>query len=203
MIKVHITEDHKMVAEGLQKSINGSGIATVTGVSYNLAESRRMLAIDIPDVLLLDLSLPDGSGIDFCSEVQIKHPKIKILVLTSHDEYSVARRVMDSGASGYILKKSLSEEVISGIETVMKGETFLCDEIDALMKKEANNTIWLTRREKDLLKLIVDGYTNQEAADELYLSVETIKSYRKKLILKLGARNSMALVKIAIEKNLF
>ena len=203
MIKVHITEDHKMVAEGLQKSINESGIAIVTGVSYNLAESRKALAFEIPDVLLLDLSLPDGSGIDFCTEMRQKHAGMKILILTSHDEYSVARRVMDSGASGYILKKSLYEEVISGIETVMKGETFFCDEIDSLMKKEENNTIWLTKREKDLLKLIVDGYTNQEIADVLYLSVETIKSYRKSLILKLGARNSMALVKIAIEKKLF
>ena len=202
MIKVHITEDHKMVAEGLQKSINESGIATVTGVSYNLAESRKVLAFEIPDVLLLDLSLPDGSGIDFCTEMRQKHPTMKILILTSHDEYSIAKWVMNNGASGYILKTSPSEEVIDGIETVMKGESFLCDEIDTLMKKEANNEFWLTKREKDLLKLIVDGNTNQEIADDLCLSIETIKSYRKSLILKLGARNSMALVKIAIEKKL-
>jgi Response regulator containing a CheY-like receiver domain and an HTH DNA-binding domain len=202
MIKVHITEDHKMLIEGLEKTINESGIATVTGFSHNLEESRKALALETPDVLLLDISLPDGNGIDFCLEVRQKYPKIKILALTSHDEYSVAKQVIDNGASGYILKNTLSKEVIAGIEAVMNGEIFLCEEIDVLMKKEANNEFWLTKREMDLLKLIADGYTNQEAADDLFLSIETIKSYRKNLIFKLGARNSMALVKIAIEKKL-
>lgn len=107
---------------------------------------------------------------------------------------------MENGASGYILKNALAEEVIVGIEAVMEGETFLCDEIDVLMKKKPKQMIWLTTREKELLRLIVDGYTNQEIADKLFLSIETIKTYRKNLILKLGAKNSMLLVKMAIEE---
>jgi DNA-binding NarL/FixJ family response regulator len=153
----------------------------------------------MPDVLLLDLNLPDGNGIDFCSEVRKKHPEIKILILTTHNEYSVAKQVMANGALGYILKNALSEEVITGIETVMDGELFLCDEIDILMKKKQEQQIWLTAREKELLRYIVDGYTNQEMADKMFLSIETIKTYRKNLILKLGAKNSMMLVKMAME----
>lgn len=202
MITVHITDDHKMLVQGLSYSINESGVAIVTGISYTLAESRKALAFQTPDVLLLDLNLPDGNGIDFCIEVRRKYPDIKILVLTTHDEYSVAKRVMSNGASGYILKNSLSEEVIAGIEAVMNGETFLCEEIDILMKKEAGHAIWLTTREQELLRLIVDGCTNQEIAGKLYLGVETIKTYRKNLIQKLGARNSMVLVRMAIEKKL-
>lgn len=202
MITVHITDDHKMLVEGLSNSINESGVATVTGVSHTLAESRKVLAFQTPDVLLLDLNLPDGNGIDFCSEINLRYPAVKILVLTTHDEYSVAKRVLNNGASGYILKNSLSEEVIAGIEAVMNGETFLCEEIDVLMKKESEHAVWLTTRERELLRLIVDGYTNQEIADKLYLGVETIKTYRKNLILKLGARNSMVLVRMAIEKKL-
>lgn len=202
MIKVHITDDHKMLVEGLCNSINESGIANVTGISYSLAECRNSIAFNIPDVLLLDLNLPDGSGIDFCIEIRQKYPELKILVLTTHDEYSIARRVMDNGASGYILKNSLSEEVIAGIEAVMEGETFLCDEIDILLKKQSEQPVWLTAREQELLRLIVDGYTNQEIADKVFLSIETIKTYRKNLILKLGAKNSMKLVKIAIERKL-
>ncbi|MDR2920709.1 MAG: response regulator transcription factor [Tannerella sp.] len=202
MIKVHITDDHKMLVEGLSNSINESGVAIVSGISYTLTESRKALAFQKTDVLLLDLNLPDGNGIDFCIEVRNKYPDIKILVLTTHDEYSVAKRVMNNGASGYILKNSLSEEVIAGIEAVMKGDTFLCEEIDILMKKEAERAIWLTTREQELLRLIVDGCTNQEIADILFLGVETIKTYRKNLIQKLGARNSMALVRMAIEKKL-
>lgn len=202
MIKVHIIDDHKMLVEGLCLSINESGIAKVIGTSNTLAECRKALKLNMPDVLLLDLNLPDGSGIDFCIEVRQKYPAIKILVLTTHDEYSVAKRVMDSGAAGYILKNAMSEEVIAGIEAVMNGEIFLCDEIDILMKKQTEQTVWLTAREQELLRLIVDGYTNQEIADKVFLSIETIKTYRKNLILKLGAKNSMMLVKMAFEKKL-
>jgi len=199
MITVHITDDHKILVEGLQILINESENITVTGVSYCLEACRKTLSQQPPDVLLLDLNLPDGSGIDFCSEVHKNYPNIKILILTTHSEYSVAKQVLTNGASGYILKNALSEEIISGIETVMNGEVFLCDEIEILMKKQKDQQIWLTAREKELLRMIVDGYTNQEIADKIFLSIETIKTYRKNLILKLGAKNSMILVKMAIE----
>lgn len=202
MTTVHITDDHKMLVEGLKKSINESGMATVTGVSHSLTETRKALAFKQPDILLLDLNLPDGNGVDYCKEMKQKHPNVKVLVLTTHDEYSVAKRVLDNGASGYILKNALSEEVILGIETIMSGKKFLCEEIDVLMKDEAEQAVWLTKREQEVLQAIVDGYTNQETADKLFLAVDTIKTYRKNLIFKLGARNSMVLVRMAIEKKL-
>jgi DNA-binding NarL/FixJ family response regulator len=199
MINVHITDDHKILVEGLRLLIDESEHIRVAGVSYNLAECRKALAVQTPDVLLLDLNLPDGSGIDFCTEVRKNYPEVKILILTTHDEYSVARRVMENGASGYMLKNALSEEVIAGIEAVMRGEVFLCDEIDILMKKRMEKQIWLTAREKELLQLITEGYTNQEMADKMFLSIETIKTYRKNLILKVGAKNSVLLVKMGLE----
>ena len=199
MITVHITDDHKVLVEGLKLLVSESKDIRVTGESYSLNECRKALVHQTPDVLLLDLNLPDGSGIDFCSEVRKNHPEIKVLILTTHDEYSVAKRVMDNGASGYILKNALSEEIIAGIETVADGEIFLCDEIDILMKKRVEEQIWFTAREKELLQLIADGYTNQEMADKMILSIETIKTYRKNLILKVGAKNSMTLVKMALE----
>jgi DNA-binding NarL/FixJ family response regulator len=125
-----------------------------------------------------------------------------VLILTTHNEYSIAKRVMNNGASGYILKNALSEEVLAGIEAVMNGEIFMCDEIDLLMKKRNENPLWLTVREQELLRLIIDGYTNQEIADNLFLSIETIKTYRKNLLLKLGAKNSMVMVKMALEQKL-
>lgn len=191
-----------MFVEGLTASINESGIAQITGVSYSLEECRRILSPETTDVLLLDISLPDGNGVDFCLEVHQKYPDMKILVLTSHDEYSIAKRIMANGASGYILKNSLTEEVIAGLETVMKNEIFLCDEVDILLKEHTDKPVWLSSREQELLKLIVDGYNNQEMSDKLFLGIETIKTYRKNLIQKLGAKNSMILVKMAIEKKL-
>jgi DNA-binding NarL/FixJ family response regulator len=202
MITVHITDDHKVFTEGLRILINETNIATVTGVSYSLYGCRNAIAFKRPDVLLLDIKLPDGNGIDFCTEIRKKYPDLKILALTTHDEYSVVRRMMENGANGYILKNALSEEIISGIEAVMHGDVFLSEEVDNLIKKQKSQAIWLTAREQELLRLIVNGYTNQEMADELCLGVETIKTYRKNLILKLGAKNSMVLVKMAIENKL-
>jgi DNA-binding NarL/FixJ family response regulator len=191
-----------MLTEGLRILINETNIATVTGVSYSLSGCRNALAFKRPNVLLLDIKLPDGNGIDFCAEIRNKYPELKILALTTHDEYSVVRRMMENGANGYILKNALSEEIISGIEAVMNGDVFLSEEVDNLIKKQKSQAIWLTAREQELLRLIVNGYTNQEMADKLYLGVETIKTYRKNLILKLGAKNSMVLVKMAIENQL-
>jgi DNA-binding NarL/FixJ family response regulator len=191
-----------MLVEGLSTSINESGIAEVVATSHSVAECRNKLAVETVDVLLLDINLPDGNGIDFCLEIKQKYPTIEIVMLTTYDKPSVVNRAMKNGASGYILKNSLSEEVIAGIETVMKGELFLCEQIDILPKKRFENPICLTARDKDILRLIADGYSNQEIADKLFLGIETIKSYRKVIIRKLNAKNSMLLVKIAIEEKL-
>ncbi len=199
MIRVHITDDHRMLAEGLSAAIRESGIAEVTGTSHLLDDCRKACAVQQPDVLLLDINMPDGNGIDFCEEMHNRYPAIKILMLTSYSEFTVAKRAIDAGASGYILKNALSEEVVKGIETVAKGQTFLSHEIDLLMRRSPDRSIWLTAREQEMLRYIVDGYTNQEIADRMFLSIETIKTYRKYLIQKLGARNSMELVKLAIQ----
>jgi DNA-binding NarL/FixJ family response regulator len=199
MISVHITDDHKILVEGLKPLINKSGNIAVSGISYSLGECRKALLYQTPDVLLLDINLPDGSGIDFCEEIRSKYPNLKILILSTRNEYSTVKQVLSNGASGYVLKNALSEEVITGIEAVMQGEIFLCKEIDALMRKKTESRIWLTIREKELLRFIVMEYTNQEIADKMFLSVETIKTYRKNLMSKLDAKNVVTLVKMAMD----
>lgn len=202
MIKVNIVDDHKILVEGLRKLINESGKAIVTAVSHDAEGCRRLLKSQSPDVLLLDINLPDGNGIDLCIELKTLYPELKILALTSYGEYTVVRRMIENVALGYVLKNSMSEEMIAGIETVAAGELFLCHEVDLLMKKAQNSDIWLTQRERELLRLIVEGYTNPEIAEKIFLSPETIKGYRKNLLFKLGARNTASLVKLAIEKKL-
>jgi DNA-binding NarL/FixJ family response regulator len=202
MIKVHITDDHKMLVEGLTASINESDIATVTGVSYTLGECRKALSFTPVNVLLLDISLPDGSGIDFCKEIHAGYPDMKILILTFHNEYSIAKRTLENGASGYILKNALSEEVIEGIEAVMNGKTFLCDEIDTLLNEKNEKQIWLTKREQEILELISEGYSNHEIADKLFLGIETIKTYRKNLNRKFEAKNTVDLVRKGMKNQL-
>lgn len=202
MIKVQIVDDHALLVEGLKKIIDESGLALVTNIAFTGNQCLQLLKFEQPDVLLLDINLPDFDGIDLCMEIKKQFPQIKILALSSHKEYAVVRRMIENGADGYVVKNAMCEEVIRGIETVAAGEKFLCDEVDLLMKKKVDDKLWLTKRESELLKLIVEGYTNPEIAEKIFLSPETIKGYRKNLLLKLGAKNTVVLVKMALDQKL-
>lgn len=202
MIRVAIVDDHKILTEGLQNLIKESGIAAVVGVAHSAGECRRSLGFWKPDVLLLDVGLPDISGLHFCKEIKEHFPAVNVLALTTHNEYTVVREMLDNGASGYLIKNAMAEEVLAGIKAVAAGEKFLCHEIDLLMKRPSEKNIWLSPRERELLRLISDGLTNTEIADQIFLSPETIRGYRKNLLLKLGAKNTAVLVKMAIEQKL-
>lgn len=202
IIKVAIVDDHKILTEGLRALIEESGIASVIGVAHSAAESRLSLGFWRPQVLLLDVGLPDMSGVDYCKEVTRDFPETKVLALTTHNEYTIVRQMLDNGAAGYLIKNAMSEEILAGIRAVAAGETFLSHEIDVLLKQPVERNIWLTTRERQLLKLIAEGLTNVEIAEQIFLSPETIKGYRKNLLLKLGAKHTAVLVKIALEQKL-
>ena len=202
MISVHIVDDHKILVEGLQKLVDESGFAQVTAVSFSGKECLANLRRERPQVLLLDINLPDTNGVDLCKEIKDHWPGVKVVALTSYSEYAIVRQIMENGASGYVIKNAMPEEILMSIEAVVRGETFLCEQIDMLMTRSTKQHMWLTPREKELLKQIVDGYTNPEIAEKLFLSVETVNSYRKNLLLKLGARNTAVLVKMAYEHRL-
>ncbi|MDD4776718.1 MAG: response regulator transcription factor [Fermentimonas sp.] len=201
-IRVVIVDDHKMLVEGLRDIINETEVIEIVGVAHDAENCRKYLSSWKPDVLMLDIGLPDISGIDFCKELKNNYPHLKILALTSHNEYAMVKQMLDNGASGYLVKNAESREVIEGIKTVYNGDTFLSHEVDLLMKKRSENAIWLTDRERELLKLVSEGYTNAEIADKIFLSPETVRGYRKNLLYKLEAKNTAVLVKIAMEQRL-
>ncbi len=201
-IRVSVVDDHQIVIDGLEKIITESGVAQLIGKSYNVAGCWKMLNAHVPDVLLLDVGLPDGSGMDLCPKIKHFFPEVNILMLTSYAEYVIISNVLNNGASGYILKNAMPEEIIEGIVTVASGKQFLSEEVDLLLKKGEKNKIELTRRERELLRLIVEGYTSNEIADKMCLGFETIRSYRKNLHLKLDAHNTAELTKKALENKL-
>lgn len=204
MIDIQIVDDHRVVAESLSKLINESDIARVSGVYYDLATCREGLGKTLPDILLLDIGLPDGDGIDFCAEIKWEYPELKIIMLTSYKEFSIAKRALHNGAMGYILKNADGEELLAGITTVFRqGEVFLCDEIDTLLREKVNlGPIWLSNREKEIFKYLADGYTTKEIAETIFRDSETVKFYRKSLLIKLGARNVAELIKKGYEMKL-
>jgi DNA-binding NarL/FixJ family response regulator len=203
MVDVQIADDHRMVVESLSKLINETTIARVGNVYYDLATCREGLKKGLPDILLLDIGLPDGDGVDFCAEIMKQYPRLKIIMLTSYKEFSIAKRALHNGALGYILKNAESEEMLLGIETVSEGELFLCDEIDILLKEKANDEpVWLSGREREILTYVADGYTTKEIADFIFRETDTVKFFRKNLLIKLNARNVAELIKKAYEMKL-
>jgi len=202
-IKVSIADDHKMVIKILSKVINESNLAYVSDLYYNLKSCRAGLEKSFPDVLLLDIGMPDGDGVDFCSEITKTYPGLKVIMLTSYKEFNIAKRAMHNGALGYILKNSEPEEILAGIEIVGKGEQFLCEEIDILLKDKKNEQVaWFSPREKEILQYIADGYATKEIAKKIFRDEETVRTYRKNLLIKFAAKNTPEMVKKACEQNM-
>lgn len=203
MINLQIVDDHKMVVESLGKLISESGIARITNVYHNLASCRVGLKTELPDILLLDIGLPDGDGVDFCAEIKKNYPPLKVIMLTTYKEFSIARRALHYGASGYILKNAESEEMLAGITAVSRGEQFLCEEIDLLLKDRiGEDLVWLSNREKEVLEYIANGHTTKEIAGIIYRDVETVRTFRRNLLIKLSAKNTAEAVKKGYEMKL-
>ena len=201
-IKLLIVDDHHILVDGLKNLFDQTAHIQVIGTAMTGEECRRALLHELSDVILLDISLPDVNGIDLCKEIKTAYPEIKIVALSSFNEYAIVRRMIDQGVSGYVVKNAMPEEIIQSVEMVMQDETFFCEEIDLLLRRRSIHPVWLTPREKELLGFIVEGYTNAEIAEKMFLGVETINSYRKNLLVKMGARNTAVLVRMALEQKL-
>lgn len=202
-INIQLVDDHKMVVESLSKLINDSGIAQVTNVYHNIASCCCGLSTGLPDILLLDIGLPDGDGVDFCARLKKQYPGLKIIMLTSYKEFNIAKQALHNGALGYILKNAESEEMIIGIETVYRDELFLCEEIDVMLKVKRNeDVVWLSNREKEVLKYIAEGYTTKEIANSICRDTETVRTYRRNLLIKLNAKNTAEMIRKSCEMKL-
>jgi DNA-binding NarL/FixJ family response regulator len=203
MVNLQIADDHKMVVESLSKMISESGDFKITDVYYDLKSCRQGLKTSLPDILLLDIALPDGDGVDFCAEMTKICPELKIIMLTTYKEFNIAKRALRGGARGYILKNADSEEMLVGIETVSRGEQFLCEEIDLLLREKGNEeVIWLAKREREILNYIAEGYTSKEIAAFICRDEETVRTYRRNLLIKLNARNTPEAVRKGCEMRL-
>jgi DNA-binding NarL/FixJ family response regulator len=201
-IRVAIVDDHKVVADGFERLINESGQARVIGKAYSGAGCLALLEAAHPDVLMLDIGLPDANGIDLCRTVKEKYPDLKVLMLTSYSELFTINRALEAGANGYILKSAMKEEVLDGIATVASGERYLCGDVKKTIKTVDRKQLELTRRETELLQLIAEGLSTQEQADRMNLGQNTIRSYRQQLNIKLDAHNTAQLIQAAKALNL-
>lgn len=208
-INVAITDDHSMVLEGIQAMLDGLEGLSVVGTYKNAAETLKHISKDKADVLLLDINLPDINGIDLCKKLLKKNKDLKILALTNFDESSFVRRIINNGAHGYLLKNTDKTELLEAIKKVLSGEQFIQADIktkllNRALGKKSNSTLGpkLTRREHEVLVAISEELTTQEIALKLFISPKTVESHRMNLMTKLGAKNSIGIIKNAIAKDI-
>jgi DNA-binding NarL/FixJ family response regulator len=201
-IRVFIIDDHPMVIEGLSAMLRDQPEIELAGFATNAASCLGFFVSQSADVVLMDINLPDKSGIELCALVKAKSPKAKIIALSNFDQLSYVERMKDSGASGYLLKNTPLAELMEAIQTVSKGGAWWNYLENFTDQMEAKSVMLLTRREKEVLNLIADGFTNVEIADKLFVSASTVDSHRKNLISKLNVKNTAALVRTALEHRL-
>ena len=208
MIQIAITDDHTIVIEGIKTLLKAEKdicmaqfFTTITDLLNGLDEKTN--------VLLLDINLPDGSGIDACKVILKQFPELKIIALTNFDETSFIKQMMKNGAMGYLLKNTGKAELILAIKTVTEGKRYLSAGITTILLNEslgegsdASFIPRLTSREQEILKLIIKEYTTEEIANTIFLSTKTVESHRSNLFQKLGVKNSAGLVRVAFEKGL-
>jgi len=198
--KVFIVDDHYMVIEGIRSLLQHETGVEWTGHATTAASCMAFLHQQQPDVILMDVNLPDKSGIDLCKEVKEKYPSVFIVGLSTFNQQSFIQKMIDNGASGYVLKNATQQELMEAIETVVKGKTFLSGE--AAQSLRSNNPAdkpVLTRREKEVLELIAEGLTNNEIAQKIFVSTNTVDTHRKNLLTKLEAKNTASLIRIAVQ----
>jgi DNA-binding NarL/FixJ family response regulator len=191
-LRVLLVDDHEVVRKGVKALLEAQDNMVVVGEAGSAADAVRRVGYDSPDVVVMDVRLPDGSGVDACREVRSRFPDVKVLMLTSYaDEEALVAAIM-AGAAGYVLKRIDSDELIRSIQRVGKGESLLDPEMtERLFRKirgEAEEDPLLGRlspQERRILDLIAEGMTNREIADELFLAEKTVKNYVSNLLGKL------------------
>lgn len=207
--KIAITDDHEMVLQGIVSMLENTPEVTFVGTYKNGYETLEGIPKDQPDVLLLDINLPDINGIDLSKQLLKKHPDLKIIGLTNFEDISFVKRMLKNGVSGYLLKNTDKLQLLTAITTVLSGELFLQKDIHKRLlnqtaTKTNNNGLKpnLTRREYDVLVAISEELTTQEISEKLFISPKTVETHRMNIMSKLGAKNSVGIIKIAMEKEL-
>lgn len=210
--KIVIAEDHTILREGLKALLSSSTELEVVGEAEDGREAVKLASELRPDLILMDLSMPRMNGIEAIKEIKKRNPEIKILILTVYktEEYVLAS--LQAGADGYILKEANHSEFLLAIKNVLMGKHYLSPEISGkviegyLKGKQEHTpvTVWetLTSREREILKLVGEGYKNREIADDLFISLKTVEKHRENLMKKLDLHTASALTAYAIEKGL-
>jgi len=204
-IKVFLVDDHQMVIEGIKSLLLGEDCIKLVGFANTAEKCLQFFKMQTCEVILMDINLPDCTGIELCEIITKKYPNTKVIALSTLGHGTYVRKMLESGASGYLLKNTDKHEILRAIQTVYNGHNYLTFEADRALKYEQelqNRLPKLTKREKEVLILIAEGFTNVQISEKLFISIDTVDSHRKNLHTKLDVKNTAMLIRFATENNL-
>ena len=203
-IKVLIVDDHPMVLEGMSSMLAQIKVVEIAGIAPNAYEALQQIKLTAPDIVITDINMPEISGIELALKIKKEFPKVKIIAMSTFKERSYISQMIQNGAAGYLVKSASKEEIEEAILSVYEGKLYMSLDISvSLAGKENLNTMpVLSSREKEVLQLIADGFTNPQMAEKLFISLHTVDSHRKNLLTKFAVNNTANLIKLAAKYNL-
>jgi len=209
MISILVIDDHPLVGDGITLMVKDIEYLQIISICKSGKEALEFLVDAKPDIILLDISLPDIDGLELCSQIRKTNKQTKIIGLTSTNEAGIITQLLANGGNGYLLKNMEREELITAIDEVMNGKIFLSKAANQKileqfhsLKDALKNKPVLTRREKEILKLLYEGLTGPQIAEKLFLSPLTVETHRKNLMQKLNVNSVQQLLKVAGENKL-
>ncbi|MDR0793308.1 MAG: response regulator transcription factor [Chitinophagaceae bacterium] len=200
-IKVLVLDDHPIVLEGMQSVLSHINFVAITGLASNSFQAMELIKADKPHIVFTDISMPEINGIQFTAKLKKEYPEIKIIAMSTFNEHSYIMKMLQNGASGYILKSSSSENIEQAILAVCNNKRYLGE--DLMLSRQNKEAIVkapvLSNREKEVLQLIAEGQTNPQIASKLFISVYTVDTYRKNLLAKFKVSNTANLITTATQ----
>jgi DNA-binding NarL/FixJ family response regulator len=205
-VKILLADDHTIVRQGLKLILSAHADLTVVGEAANGREAVELAEKLRPDIVLLDVQMPELNGIEATKKMLAANPRIRVLVLSMHKESVYVREILKAGARGYILKDAIDTELLNAIRSVAKGDGYISPSVagalNEKLKDPSNPVDTLSAREREVLLLIAEGKTNKEIATKLNLSVYTVDSHRGKIMEKLNLHSAGELVRFALKNGL-
>jgi two-component system response regulator NreC len=203
--KVLLVDDHQIIIDGMKSLLQNSDEIKVAGEANNGREALRIMEILEPDVVLMDIDMPVMNGIDTLKEIGKRFPRVKVIILSMHNEAGMIKSLMNIGAQGYLLKSCAQDELIGAIQKVANGQSYFSTEVTlSLLNPVQNNqqAELLTDRETEIIKLIAEGFSNKEIGSKLFISHRTVDTHRTNLMKKLDVSNIAGLISYAIRNGI-
>lgn len=211
MINIILIDDHKIVRNGIRMILESSDNIKIIGEFDSYSDYSTVNSVTIPDIYILDISMPNINGIEATKLLKRSNPNCKVIILSMYNNEEFVLQAITAGASGYLPKNISKRELLSAVEKVFNGEEYFAEEIQkiiirSMMQKANPQSVskfeLLSKREVELLKLIAEGKSNKEIADELFISVRTVESHKNHIMVKLELKNQVELIKFAIKEGI-